>query len=113
MNIGEKIDHTKFDKGHRPFEEMSEFVNIISKNHKIWSWGTHAWTKMSKFCLRFKVTGHHHKGHVYIVVNVSDLFDVYFTTTHGKIKKIENDIYIEDFIDRLDIVIEKIDAYNR
>jgi hypothetical protein len=59
------------------------------------------------------VQGHHHKGHVYLVVNGSDLFDAYLTTSKGTIKSIEKDIHIEDFIDRLDVKIERIDNYVR
>ena len=43
--------------------------------------------------LRFKVNGHHHKGHVYVAVNGSDLYDVYLTTTRGNIVKEIKDIF--------------------
>jgi len=113
MELGKKIDHENFTKGHRPFDDMNGFVNAIRRNgiFILWSWGAHAWTKMNAYCLRFMVSGNHHKGHVYIVVNGADLFDAYLTTSRGTIKSIEKDIYIEDFIDRLDSKIERIDAY--
>jgi len=111
MKVGEVINCNNFETGQRPFDDMNDFVNAIRRNSILWSWGSHAWTKMNEYCLRFMVNGHHHKGHVYLVVNSSDLFDAYLTTSKGTIKSIEKDIHIEDFIDRLDVKIERIDAY--
>ena len=35
--------------------------------------------------LRFEVKGTHHKGHVYVFLNGSDLYDIFLTTTDGLI----------------------------
>jgi len=113
FEVGKKIEVQEFNKGHRPFADMQGFVNTICRTMKVMTWGAHAWTKMNEYTLRFMVQGHHHKGHVYIVVNGSDLFDAYLTTSKGTIKSIEKDIHIEDFIDRLDKKIEYIDAYSQ
>lgn len=109
--VGEKIECKNFCTGHRPFDDMTGFVNALIRNHIVWSWGANAWTKMNDFCLRFAVNGHHHKGHVYVVVNGSDLFDIYLTNKAGTIKNIVNDIYIEDFVDTVDNNVERISAY--
>ena len=115
MKVGEKIDFQSFTKTHREFYSMQELVNAILVNHieKVWSWGAHAWTKMNDYCLRFMVHGHHHHGHVYLVVNGGDLFDVYLTTSRGKIKDIMTDIFIEDLVDVIDRKVERIEAYAR
>jgi len=48
---------------------------------------------------------------VYIVVNGSDLFDVYLTDNKGKIKESLIDVYVEDLINTIDQRVEYIDAY--
>jgi hypothetical protein len=73
-----------------------------------WCWGyTKAVQAVKDKALRFTVSGRHHKGWVYIVLNGRDLFDIYYTSKQNKIKKVENDIYIEDLIETLDISIER------
>lgn len=62
---------------------------------------------------RFTVSGHHHKGHVYIVLNFMDTFDIYYTTDRGTIKKKSEDIYVDEVIDTLDREIELINEYIR
>lgn len=109
--IGEKIDVNKFKSGHRQWDDMTEFVNALRRNMITWSWGASAWTKMNDYCLRFAVNGHHHKGHVYVTVNGGDLFDIYLTNKLGTIKKVINDVYLEDFIDTVDNNVERIPAY--
>ena len=111
MKIKEKIDHNAFIETHREFDTMQDLVNAIRTNAVIWSWGAHAWTKMNDFCLRFKVQGHHHNGHVYIVVNGADLFDVYLTTSRGTIKNIFTDIFVDCLIDTIDNAVERIPSY--
>lgn len=88
--------------------DQAELVNTISKFQVVWSWGAHAWTTIGKFALRFKVNGHLHKGHVYLAVNGSDLFDIYLTTSRGKIVKIINNVYIENLIDTIDGSVEQL-----
>lgn len=111
MKVGQKIDHASFTKTHREFYSMQELVNTIQRLAAVWSWGAHAWTKMNSHCLRFMVQGHHHKGHVYIVVNGDDLFDIYLTTSRGTIKHIMTDIYVDMLIETIDEKVERIPAY--
>jgi hypothetical protein len=96
----------------REFESAQELVRHWSKNPIVWSWGAHAWKLIDGKVLRFTVNGHHHKGHVYIMVNGSDLFDVFLTSSQGNIKKVINDVYLEDVTEVIDIAVEKIDKYN-
>lgn len=77
------------------------------------SWGFRNGTKMNNGCYRFQVSGFKHKGYVYIVLNGLDLFDIYYTTLASKVKKVVNDIYLEDLIEVLDKDIERISAYVR
>lgn len=79
-----------------------------------WSWGYRkACTVVNKKCFRFTVSGHHHKGHVYIVLSGLDLFNIYYTTNQGKIKKISKEIYLDMLIETLDVDIERIAAYTQ
>lgn len=59
------------------------------------------------------VQARRHHGHIYMGVNGADLFDIYLTTAQGKIKKVFNDIYLEDVIRVIDEEIEKVDSYVR
>jgi hypothetical protein len=111
MQVGQKIDASFFMSGHRPFDDMQGLVNAVRPNPVVWSWGAHAWTKMNDFCLRFKVNGHHHKGYVYLVVNGSDLFDIYLTKNNDKITKIIDDVYIENLIRSIDEAVERLPSY--
>lgn len=92
---------------------------------KFWSWGAHAFTtntdiwQDNKIILRansmfrMRVKGHHHKGHVYIFLNGSDLFDVYLTNLKGQIKKKIEGLYNDQLADWIDENVEKIPAYSR
>jgi hypothetical protein len=77
-----------------------------------WTWGATAFANYQNKALKFKVNGHLHKGHVYIVLNGADLFDVYITTTKGKIKETLNDVYIDQLFTLLDAKVEKIPQYS-
>ena len=99
------------EKNYREFYSMQELVNELRGLVKVWSWGPHAWTKMSKKLLRFKVEAHRHKGHIYIAVNGADYFDIFLTTTRGRILKTFTDIDISSLVETIDDKIEKIDAY--
>jgi len=99
------------ESNYRDFYSMVDFVNSIGNTIKVRSWGAHAWTKMNDKLLRFMVHARRHKGHIYVAVNGLDLFDVFLTTTKGKIKKTFENIYIEDFIDIVDNEIENIPEY--
>jgi hypothetical protein len=104
----------EFDgKGYREFYSMNDLVKTIARTMKVCSWGAHAWIKMSKYLLRFKVEAHRHKGHIYIAVNGADLFDVFLTTVQGRVVKEFKDVYIEDLITTIDDEIEKIPEYSR
>jgi hypothetical protein len=93
-------------------QDCGQTLKVIQHDRvKFWSWGANAFKNYKNRVLRFTVSGHIHKGHVYIAVNGSDLYDVYLTTSHGNIKKTLNDIYFEDLQDRLDVEIERIAEY--
>lgn len=90
-------------------QELMQYFKLHS--YKFYSWGANGFTHIEGKCLKFKTNGHHHKGHVYIVVNGADLFDVYLTTTQGNIKEELKDIFIEDLFNTLDKKIEFIKEY--
>lgn len=111
MKVGEKINTQYFKENGRELDgnELLRFFRMHGP--LFWSWGAEAFMKFFHSCLRFKVNGHHHKGHVYIFLNFMDTFDVYLTSTDGEIKKVFEGIYIDEIFELLDEVIEKIPAY--
>ena len=111
-----------------------EIANTIQKQLKItvgipviWSWGQYALQALSQEdlktlninnglgALKFKVNGHHHKGHVLIVLNGVDTYDVYICSIRaGKINtkyKIEG-LYFDQIGNWIDENVEKIEEYN-
>lgn len=93
------------------FETMTDLVNAMRRNQKVWSWGTRGWTNMEHKFLKFRVSGHLFKGVIYVGVNGKDLFDVYLTNLKGVIQQEVNDVYIEDLIDAIDGKVERVPAY--
>ena len=93
----------------------------------IWSWGQTALQMMSDDdckslgienslgALKFKVSGHHHKGHVIVSLNGLDTYDVFICSVRaGKMKiKAENlGAYNDEFGTWIDEQIEKIPEYS-
>jgi hypothetical protein len=107
MKVGDNIlEHLdEFKKGRE--WDQTELVNAIRGLQVVWCWGPQAWTTMNKFALRFKVNGYLHKGHVYLSVNASDLFDVTLTTMRGKIISITTDIYVSELVSTIDGLVER------
>ena len=63
---------------------VSETLRVISADVRLpMSWGIHNIVNIENRVLRFNVQGRHHKGHVLIRVNGSDLYDVMLASTHG------------------------------
>lgn len=78
------------------------------------SWGFHnAVETVKNKAYRFTVSGHHHKGHVHIVLNFMDTFDIYYTSNRGTIRKKTEGVYIDQLIEILDNKIERIKEYLR
>ena len=98
---------------------VKELMQLLKMNVSIfWSWGVHniridsvknGYTK----AFRMNVSGHHHKGHVYIFLSYMDLFDVYLTSTQGMIKQKIEGLYFDQLVDWIDEKIEKIPEYSR
>lgn len=106
-----KLELTELAKTVRT-QDCNETLQVVSHNKIVfYSWGATAFKNYQNKILRFKVNGHHHKGHVYIVVNGSDLYDVYLTTTRGNIVKEMKDIYFDELQTRIDNAIERIEEY--
>lgn len=113
--IGEKIDFNAITKSCRVLDPK-ELLALLSQNKiMFWSWGAKNFTIDNKNnCRMFRMTvsGHHHKGHVYIFLNGMDLFDVYLTTNRGTIKTIQIDLYFDQLSEWIDKKIEKIPEYS-
>lgn len=98
--------------GERSFDIEDIHNYILSSGALRMSWAYQKPCVVKKdMVFRFTVSGHHHKGHVYIVLGFMDTFNIYYTSNRGIIKKVRNDIYIDGLINILDVDIEKIDDY--
>jgi hypothetical protein len=112
--IGEVIDINKAACREFNLNEIHKYVRMATNGGLplSWSWGFKSPIIMVKDkALRFTVRGHHHKGHVHIVLNGADLFDIYYCSSRGVIKKISKDIFIENLVETLDDNIEYIPEY--
>lgn len=98
---------------------IPDLISILKQDiSKFWSWGSHNYIvdkKKNPQMFRFTVSGHHHKGHVYIFLNGMDLFDVYLTTSKGTIKNRteEMGLYFDQLVDWIDEKVERIPEYER
>lgn len=117
---GEKINYEEIVKSCRDMNP-NEVIQLLRADFwRFATWGATAFTvdnKRRTRMLRFKVNGHHHKGHVYIFVNGMDLFDVYLTTLQGTIKEVSDSshggLYFDMLFDWIDERVEKVDDYVR
>jgi len=73
---------------------------------KYLSWGARSAVNLFGKGLRITVSGFKHKGWVYVLLNGSDLFDVYLTTNRGKITKIIRDVGVENLSETVDLAVE-------
>jgi hypothetical protein len=111
----EKFNLTEISPKCRPMEDVQSLANAIRRTVKSMSWGSRSWTLRQvagvTMGLQFRVSGHHHKGLVILMVNGSDLFDIYLTKLNGEIKEKISNIYIEDLIDTIDKKVEYLNTY--
>ena len=91
--------------------DVRELIAVWSRNPIVWSWGFHNPTIYNDKVLGFNVNGHLHKGKVFLAVNGSDLFEIYFTSHKGEIMQVQKDVYLEDLTTTIDNVVEKIPQY--
>ena len=115
--VGNKIDIEPLKKG-RYFDAQTTINQLnAGGRQKVWSWGFHnpvAFAdKRNVYALRFTVNGRLFKGHIYIVLNGADLYDIYYCSNRGNIKMVDNDIFCEDLTDVIDRKIERIKKYVR
>jgi len=114
--VGEKIDITEIIKSCRVFDPRETMAQLRMDFAKFICWGATKFTvdNMRKpRMLKFYVSGMKHKGHVYIFLNGSDLYDVYLTTTRGTITEISGDmgLYFDMLTDWIDDRVEKQENY--
>jgi hypothetical protein len=106
-----KINLEKIAKESRE-QDVQGTLNLLKSNFWVFAtWGGQAFKNLNNRILKFKVNGHIHKGHVYVSVNGSDLYNVYLTTTRGTIVSVMEDIYFDELVDRIDVAVEKQDNY--
>jgi hypothetical protein len=111
--VGTKINLDAIGKKSRQ-QDFQTTMRYLTHNMPVyWSWGVSkvAVSHEDRY-LRLTVNGHHHKGYVYIFLNGADLFDVYYTTNRGTIKKTTFGLYFDQLQDVIDSKIERIDDYS-
>jgi hypothetical protein len=101
--VGSKVDIKEIGK--REFDTKELFSHMRNLN-TVFCWGSHNWAFYQNKWLRFNVQGYLFKGHVYITLNWDDTFTIYFTTSHGTIKGIKENIYVDTLIDTIDSFVE-------
>lgn len=107
----QKLDLEKLLKESR-VQDCQETLMALRLNINVFfSWGGHAFTNIRNKILRFKVEGRHHKGHIYVVVNGRDLYDVYLTTTRGTLVDEIKDVFCDELQSRIDEKVEFIEEY--
>lgn len=115
QKIGEKIDTSKL--GVRNFNYKITLAQLKKDVRKFICWGARKFgvDNLDKYeeskWFSFYVSGINFKGYLYIELNGADLYNIYYTTTHGTIKDIHTDIYGDDICDVVDSKIEKIPEY--
>lgn len=110
-NVRKEFD--KLEETRARFSDMSGLWNAMRRTVKCMSWGAHAPKNFRNKALRFKVNGRKFVGHVYITVNGKDLFDVFFTTTKGTVKNLLTDVYVDEIVDAIDGMVERVEEYAR
>lgn len=114
--VNEIINFEQITKGCRNLNVSDLFI-LLRKNIIIFrSWGSRGFlvdNKNDTRMFRMTVSGHLHKGHVYIFLNGVDLFDVYLTSNRGTIKKIMHNLYFDMLADWIDTNVEKIPIYKQ
>jgi hypothetical protein len=109
--VGEKINIEKAVCREFDIQKIHKYV-AGSGPARAWSWGFNNPVIVVKDkAYRFTVQGHHHNGHVYIVLNGLDTFTIYYTSNRGTIKKISEMVYIDMLIETIDIDVERIPEY--
>jgi len=112
--VNEKIQIEEIVNKSRQLDPKELMVLLKQDISVFWSWGvsklivnSHQNCRM----LRMTVSGHHHKGWVFIFLNGMDLFDVYLTSNRGTIKKIMTELYFDQLVEQIDIAVERISEY--
>jgi hypothetical protein len=99
----------------RPIYDVKELIPAIARTLKAITWAARGWTVLTvvgqPMGLKFRVSGHHHKGYVILTVNGADLFDIYLINMKGMVKEKIEDVYLEDLIDTIDKKVEYIARY--
>lgn len=93
---------------------LNETLAVLNMNKPIfWSWGVQSLSGFEDKVLFFKVSGHHHKGMVYITLDGNDTYIVTIATTHNNVLKTYKDVYFDMLVDVIDTHIERIPEYTK
>jgi len=116
--VGEIIQYDEIIKSCRVLDPKETMAQVMMDRAKFICWGATRFTvdnARKPRMLRFMVNGMKHRGHVYIFLNGADLYDVYITTTKGKIIEISEGghggLYFDMLTDWIDDRIEKTERH--
>lgn len=113
--VGSKIEIEELKKGRR-FAVQTAINQIYAGGRaKVWSWGFNNPIGYSDnsgcYALRFTVRGRLFRGHIYVVLNGMDLYDVYYCSNRGNIKMISEHLFFDNITEVIDEKIEKVPEY--
>ena len=92
--------------------DPKETMQWLTYNPSVFmSWGVSQRVAFNNKALALKVSGHHHKGWVVIVLAWDDTYSVYYISNNGKRKEVQHNIYCDMLRDVIDARIEKISEY--
>lgn len=111
LNVGDKVNLDTLGQRTMDLNWLHKVIAGSGLN-RAGSWGFRAPIIMKPdMVYRFTVSGHNHKGHVYIELDFTDTFNIYYTSNRGAVKKTREGIYIDQLVEILDEDIERIPDY--
>jgi hypothetical protein len=96
---------------------ISEIVKTIHQQIyaggqiKVWSWGARSFVALNEYTLRFRVSGHLHKGYVTVFLTPMDVYKVCLLKLDGTVVKEIDDVYCDELTDVIDRAVERIPEY--
>ena len=104
-----KVVQGLLERDFNPNETMIQLLHF--GNGRILSWGITQRINVQNKGLVLKVSGHHHKGYVLIVLGWDDVYKFHLVSTRGVIKQSVENVYFDELFDKIDKKIEFISEY--
>lgn len=112
-NTSQFLNRVKTEFAEREFDPQETLKWLSINKVMLWSWGFEKPTAISTSGLAFKVNGHHHKGWVLITLAYNDTYTLrFFSQNFEETKPKQTNVYCDELQERVDIVVERIEAYH-